>query len=301
MLSETRAASKPACRTGGSCASPPAGVLSAVAPGEAPLSTTPEPAKRAARGGGWTLLLLALLVVWSLQSSGVDFGALLQGRDEGWRLVQGFLRPDLSGEFLSRVGWAIMETIQISIASLFLATLLAAPLALLIAKNVAAPAFLRCAARYLASSMRATPELLLALVFVATVGLGPAAGVFAIALHGGGLLAKLWAEQFEGVDPSPIEAMRLTGGSRSAIALLAVIPAARNGLASLVLYQWECNIRTAVVVGFVGAGGIGEALLIALRLFRYNELSTLLIAVVGLTICVDFISRTARRRLGAAA
>ena len=92
----------------------------------------------------------------------------------------------------------------------------------------------------------------------------------------------------------------MTGAGRVGTALLAIVPQARTGLVSLVLYQWECNIRTATVVGFVGAGGIGQALDISLRLFRYAELSTLVLSVLALILAVDGLSRLARRRLGAA-
>src|SRR5687768_7270142 len=124
------------------------------------------------------------------------------------------------------------------------------------------------------------PELLWALLFVATVGLGPAAGVYAITLHAAGLLAKLCSEQLEAVDSAPVEAMRLTGASRTATALLGIFPQARANIASQLLYQWECNIRSSVVIGFVGAGGIGQALGIAMNLFRYEEMATLLVAVL---------------------
>ena len=91
------------------------------------------------------------------------------------------------------------------------------------------------------------PELIWALVLVTVVGLGPAAGTVAVALHGVGLLAKLWSEQLDGVDPRPVEAVRLTGASHAATLALAVVPQARPGLLSLLLYQLECNVRTATV------------------------------------------------------
>jgi phosphonate transport system permease protein len=226
---------------------------------------------------------------------------LIEERAGAARLLRGFANPDLSPEFLAIVARAAIETMAIAIAGLALSCGIGLPLAVLIAANVDAPRWLRRTARTTGAVLRGIPELLWALVFVAAVGLGPAAGVFAIALHGSGLLAKLCSEQLEAVDPAPVEAVRLTGASRSATALLATIPQARTGLTSLVLYQWECNIRTATVVGFVGAGGIGQALDISLRLFRYDELSTLVLAVLLLILGVDALSRVVRRRLGAAA
>lgn len=259
----------------------------------------PPPAARPLRRWS-TVTLVVVAVIASFAATDVGIGPLIEGRAGAARLLRGFTDPDLSAEFLAIVGRAAAETMAIAMAGLAIACAIGLPLAVLIAANVDAPRWVRRAARTTAATLRGIPELLWALVFVAAVGLGPAAGVFAIALHGAGLLAKLCSEQLEAVDPAPVEAVRLTGASRSATVLLATIPQARTGLTSLVLYQWECNIRTATVVGFVGAGGIGQALDISLRLFRYDELSTLVIAVLVLILGVDALSRVVRRRMGAA-
>jgi len=267
--------------------------------------TPPPPAwsggrrRRATRLLVWGGVLAA--VAWSLAGTGVGAGSLVDGRSGAARLLRGLIPPDMSGELLTRVGEAIVETVQISISGLVLGAVLGIPMAVLIAGNVGAPSWLAAAVRLTAAGLRGVPELLWALLFVATVGLGPAAGAYAIGLHAAGLLAKLCSEQLEAVDPAPVEAMRVTGASSLATTLLAIIPQARNGLASLLLYQWECNIRSSAVVGFVGAGGIGQALGIALRLFRYHELATLLAAVLLLVLVVDRLSRRLRRAMGAAA
>jgi phosphonate transport system permease protein len=225
---------------------------------------------------------------------------VVSGREGGLRLIRGFLEPDLSASFLTHVGSAILETAQIAIAGLLLAAVIGLPIAGVLAGNVGAPPALRMAARAGAAVFRGVPDLLWALGFVATNGPAPAAGTFAIAIHGAGLLAKLGAEQLEAVDPAPVEAMRLTGASRLATAAFAIVPQARAGLASLLLYQGECNVRTSTVLGFVGAGGIGQELAVSLKLFRYDELSTLVLAVLATIFLVDLLSRGVRRRLGAA-
>jgi phosphonate transport system permease protein len=214
-------------------------------------------------------------------------------------MVSGLLPPDVSPELLGRLGTASLETAQISIASLILGTVLGLPLALLIAGNIEAPRWSSALARIAATTLRSVHELLWALIFVATVGLGPTAGVYAISVHSAGVIAKLCSEQLEAVDPAPVEAMRLTGGSRLVCALLGVVPQARANVTSQLLYQWECNVRSSIVVGFVGAGGIGEALGIALRLFRYQELATLICAVLVIVAAVDQISRVVRAHVGA--
>ncbi|MGQ0841945.1 phosphonate ABC transporter, permease protein PhnE [Actinokineospora sp.] len=241
-----------------------------------------------------------IVLVWSVQGTGISLGALVDGREGGLRLLRGFLRPDLTWTFLADVGAAVLQTVQVSLAGLVLAAPIGLGAALLIAGNVGAPAWMRSTARTGAAVLRGVPDLLWALLFVATIGPGPAAGALAIAVHGAGLLAKLGAEQLEAVDPAPVEAVRLTGAGRGATAALAIVPQARAGLFSLLLYQWECNIRTSTVLGFVGAGGIGQELAISLKLFRYDELSTLIIAVLAMILIVDLFSRVIRRRMGAA-
>jgi phosphonate transport system permease protein len=213
--------------------------------------------------------------------TGVSPTALIAGRAGGLRLIGGFAHPQLSAAFLAHVGAAIVEAAQIAITGLFLAAAIGLPTAVLLAANVAAPPVLRLAARAGAAMLRGIPDLPWALLFVATIGPGPAAGTLAVAIHGAGLLAKLGAEQLEAVDPAPVEALRLTGAGRPATALFAIVPQACAGLASLLLYQAECNIRTSTVLGFVGAGGIGQELALSLKLFRYDELSTLVLAVLA--------------------
>lgn len=244
--------------------------------------------------------VVVLLAVWSLQATSVGVRSLLSGREGAAKMIGGLFPPDLDAQLLRSLGSASLETVQISLASLVVGAVLGLPLALLIAGNVEAPGIVAGAARLLATTLRSVHELLWALIFVATIGLGSAAGVYAIGLHSAGVVAKLCSEQLEAVDAAPVEAMRLTGGSRTTCALLGVVPQARANLISQLLYQWECNMRSSVVVGFVGAGGIGEALGISLRLFRYQELATLICAVILLVAAVDRVSRAVRARVGAA-
>jgi phosphonate transport system permease protein len=250
----------------------------------------------------WTVGLATVAVlVWAVQGTELSPRALAEGSTGARALLRGLASPDLSAEFLRVCLDAVLQTAQISIAGLLLAATVGMPLALLLARNVDAPAVVRGAVRLLAAGLRGVPDLLWALLFVAMIGPGPAAGVLAVAIHGAGMLAKLGAEQLEAVKPAPIEALRLTGANRTSVAVLGVVPEARANLASLLLYQWECNVRTSTVLGFVGAGGIGQELAVSLRLFRYDELSTLVLAVLALILVVDLLSRLIRRRLGAAA
>src|SRR5918999_3867851 len=161
----------------------------------------PPPGRSAAHRRGrnparWaTTALVALVLGWAVTGTGVEPGALIEGREGGFRMLRAFAHPDLSPEFLQQVGGAVVETVQISLTGLLFAVVLAVPTVALLAGNIGGPPALRAAARMFAAMLRGVPDLLWALLFVATIGPGPAAGALAIALHGGGLLAKLGAEQ----------------------------------------------------------------------------------------------------------
>ena len=245
-------------------------------------------------GGGLGLLVLAL---WAAHGAGL--GALASLDVQGAQALRGVLRPDVEPAVLRDVARAAVQTLQIALAGLLLSALAAAPLAVLLAGSTRAPRPVRALARLLTAGLRGIPELVYALVFVAVVGLGPAAGTLAVAVHGAGLLGKLWGEQLEAVEERPVRALRLTGASRTAVLLLAVLPQARPGLLSLLLYQLECNVRTATVLGIVGAGGLGQAIDLSLRLFDYGQLGTLLVTVLALVLGVDAVSRRLRGRWGA--
>ena len=129
----------------------------------------------------------------------------------------------------------------------------------------------------------------------------PVAGVYpgalALGLPAAGSLGKLWAGKMAAVDDGPVEAVRLLGAGRTALGVLAVFPQARQNLLSLTLYQWECNVRAAAIVGFVGAGGIGQDLDVSIRLFRYSQASVLILAILVLVAVADGTGALIRRSL----
>ncbi|GAB4266695.1 MAG: hypothetical protein Kow00111_18790 [Thermincola ferriacetica] len=139
--------------------------------------------------------------------------------------------------------------------------------------------------------------MLWALIFVVAVGLGPFPGVLALAAHSTGVLGKLYAEILESVDQRLVETGRATGASELAILLFVKIPASLPVLLSYTLFRWECNMRAATVLGFVGAGGIGTQLTISMQLFAYDEVSTLVLAILGLIFLVDIVGQVIRTRI----
>ncbi len=261
------------------------------------MTTVPlaRPRRPLSRWGGG--LGVAALLLWAAHGAGL--GTLPSLDLGGARALRGVLQPDVDAAVLRDVARAAAQTLQIAVAGLLLSALAAAPLALLLAGASRAPRAVRAGARLVTAALRGIPELVYALVFVAVLGLGPAAGTLAVAVHGAGLLGKLWAEQLEAVDDRPVQAVRLSGASRPAVLLLGVLPQARPGLLSLLLYQLECNVRTATVLGIVGAGGLGQAIDLSLRLFDYGQLGTLILTVLALVLGVDAVSRWLRGRWGA--
>lgn len=190
------------------------------------------PPRRASRWRRATGTVVTLLVLgWAFVGVGVSPAAIATGWSGGVDLAAKLFHPDFTAEYLAIVGHALVETIQMSVVGLAIAALIGFPLSILIAGNSQAPPVLRSGARWTAAFLRGVPDLLWALLLVAALGPGPAAGALALGIHGGGMLAKLGAEQFEAVDPRPVEALRLMGAGRVAVSFLAVIPQAAAGCA----------------------------------------------------------------------
>jgi phosphonate transport system permease protein len=199
----------------------------------------------------------------------------------------------------------------ISIAGTVLAFLLAVPLALAALRlrgeetsraAVGTPSWLTRwsvygLARGFLNLARSIPELVWALIFVVAVGLGPFPGVLALAVHSAGILGKLYSELLESVDQRIVESARATGAGETAVTLLVRVPLALPILLSYTLFRWECNMRAATVLGFVGAGGIGTQLSISMKLFRYDEVLTLALGILILVTLVDIVGSIARARI----
>jgi phosphonate transport system permease protein len=228
--------------------------------------------------------------------------------------VSNMFPPDVSPALLRAVAWGTLETLAIS----FLGTCLAVVLAALLLGSatrtlVAGQAFSEVTSRALAQRLmpmllyggargllnifRSIPELIWALLFIFVVGLGPFAGVLALGVHTSGVLGRLFAEVLENVDRRPCEALQASGANRLQLFCYGMLPQALPELVSFALYRWEVNIRAAAVLGFVGAGGLGQQLFIALNLFLHQQLLTLIAAVFLLVTVVDLCSAWLRRIL----
>ncbi len=236
-----------------------------------------------------------------------------QGQQTLLSFLSGMFPPELSWEFLRLAVPAVVETVQISVMGTALAVLVGFPFGLVAAGTLmwAGPLHeagfssarrlggfvLYVLARALLSVMRAIPELVWALMFVRAVGLGAFAGVLAIGVSYGGILGKVYSEILEAVDPAALEALQATGASRIQVFFYAVLPQAFPQLLSYTLYRWECALRAAAVMGFVGAGGIGQQVEISMRMFRFQEVLTLIGFLAVLVAALDALSARVRKKV----
>ena len=189
-----------------------------------------------------------------------------------------------------------LETLQMAIAGTALAIVLAAPLGLLAARNVTPHPALYWGARGLLNVLRGINEFVFALIFVAAVGLGPFPGVLALAVHTAGMLGKFYGETIEAVDMAPIEGVQATGAGRLQTIRFAILPQIMPAVVAFNLYRFEVAVRSATVLGLVGAGGLGFALMANMRLFKYQEVATILLLILALVALTDFISTRVRKR-----
>jgi phosphonate transport system permease protein len=179
------------------------------------------------------------------------------------------------------------ETILISYVGTLIGAVFAFALNFFAAENTSPAPWLRFTVRRLLEFARTVPGIVFALIFVIAFGLGPMAGVLAIAIHSTGALGKQFAEIVENADMKPVEGVRATGASWLSCMRFAVLPQVAAGYASYALLRFEINVREASVMGFVGAGGIGQELVVAVRKFYYSDVSAILIMIVITVFCID--------------
>lgn len=189
------------------------------------------------------------------------------------------------------------ETVAIATVGTTVATLLAFPLSVFIARNVTPSPMLSLPVRWAVNAFRGIDTVIFALLFVAAVGLGPFAGVLGMVVHSLGVIAKLNAEAIETLPVAPLEAAALSGANGTKVVTYAMLPAVLPNLASVSLYVWEANVRTSTILGIVGAGGIGIEIKAAIDLLDFQKLLTLSLIVLVMVTAIDQLSAWLRRKL----
>ena len=268
-----------------------------------------------ARRSWWLAVVLATAIALAWKYAQVSPQVLFQRATlhELTRFLAQSVPPDFSWSFLGTVAHAGLVTVATAIASTILSVLFGVPLAVLACASlwrtgpIAASAgagwrarvlqMLSVLVRSLLGFLRAVPDLLWALLLVAALGLGPLAGTIALAISYTGVLGRVYAEVFDAVEAQPVEALLSTGASRVQIFITAIWPQALPNLVAYTLYSFECCVRAAAVLGFVGAGGIGYEISLSMRMFDYRQVSTLLLAFLLILSLTDLISRALRRSL----
>jgi phosphonate transport system permease protein len=207
---------------------------------------------------------------------------------------QAFLRPDFA-QWRLYVG-QMWLTVQIALWGTVLAVVIAIPFGLACSRNLA-PLWLQQPVRLLMNLLRSVPDLVIGTLFIVAVGLGPFAGVMALALNTGGVLAKLFSEAVESIDKAPMEGVRATGATRLQEVAWGVIPQVAPLWTSYALYRFESNARSATVLGLIGAGGIGQLLFEELNAFAYSQVAAIAVVIVVAVSLIDLLSQAMRSRL----
>ncbi len=198
---------------------------------------------------------------------------------------------------LDKWGLLLFETAQMAALATLMGAAVALVLAFPAAKNLGLPDWVNATCRRLLEATRTVPEIVFALIFVWAFGVGALAGILAIALHTAGALGKLFADAMENIEMRPWEGVRASGGSWFQACRYAVLPAALPDLLSYAMLRFEINLRSASVIGFVGAGGIGEELYKVISFNYYEEISAIIVLVILAVVCIDLLSEKLRRRV----
>jgi phosphonate transport system permease protein len=247
----------------------------------------------------WPLLVLAEFKPWTLLSP--------ESLRPTLHFLGDFFPPKLEPDFLLLVARETWRTVAIATVGIVLALGWAIPLALIAARPLSisalsgrmarVPAVVSQAVRWLLMVLRSVPELIWALIFVRVVGLGPTSGVLAIALTYAGMLGKVYADILESSDAQPTQNLLRNGSGRLQAFFYGLLPHSATELTSYTVYRWECAIRSSAVLGFVGAGGLGQQMDASMKMFNGSEVATLLLVFMALVWLADLASSLLRKSL----
>ncbi len=259
-------------------------------------ATTADALRRDPRRSLWQLLawgVVLAVLAWSWRGAEMNPWALVEDGGNMWTFARDFFPPNFHDwDFYLK---EMVVTIQIAVWGTALAVVCAVPFGILSSENLV-PWWVYQPVRRLMDAFRAINEMVFAMLFVVAVGLGPFAGVLALFVHTTGILAKLFSEAVEAIEPGPVEGVRATGASALQDIIYGVIPQVLPLWISYALYRFESNVRSATVVGMVGAGGIGVVLWEYIRGFYFAETAAVMIIIVVTVSLLDLLSQWIRKR-----
>jgi phosphonate transport system permease protein len=266
----------------------------------APVPGTPlPPPPRRLPGVRMLALVVAVLVVHALAVDDTEFS--LDTLVKGWHGFVDFFEHAVPDTSWSQTLLPGIEACRVTFDIGLLGTTLAIPGAALAAfcgsRTTTPGRGAYQAARWFMSTLRAVPEVVYALIFVTAVGLGPFPGTLALIVHNVGVMGKLWSEAMDEVDQGPIDALRTNGAGRIQVVLHGVVPAVVPQLVGLLFYRLDVNVRASLVLGLVGAGGVGFLINNSVQYFRFDQMMSYILIVLAMIIIVDQVSATVRRRI----
>lgn len=263
------------------------------------------------------MLVFVLIVVKSWNDTEMNISFLIDGGKYMHEYIMGnpeiedsgFFPPNLNSRDLINYSLAMLETIQMAVIALVLSIIVAVPLSYMCSRNILnilipgktpfhefIKKVIYGSATFVANVFRSINEIIWALIFVSAVGLGPMAGILALGIHTAGVMCKLLSEGNEAIDPGPVEALTTTGAGFIKVLVFAVIPQTMPHFISMALYRFESDVRSASILGFVGAGGIGFYLFDKMRAFENNDVCTIIIIIVITVWALDKLSSVIRKR-----
>jgi phosphonate transport system permease protein len=251
---------------------------------------------RLRRAALWAVF--ALLFGWCLYDFDVSPARIWEGLGRLGRVLSFMFPPHIwtTWQEFADIGKGLMETLSMAFLGTFLGAAFAFPLSFLGAKNINRLPFLRFGVRRGFDIIRAFETLILALIFIRAFGLGPLAGVLAIAVGEIGVLAKLYAEAIENTSTKPVDGVVASGGSRTQSIRFAVMPQVMPVLLSITLYNFESNVRSGTILGIVGAGGIGFLLADRITAYRWDEAWSIIFLIIAMVYIIDWLSGLVRAR-----
>lgn len=254
----------------------------------------------AGRPNPWPARLGSALLVVLMLYAAIAFGLLGTKFLDGLPRLAGaaaMMLPPKGWQHLPEWLWALAETVAMALIGTLLGALAAVPLGFACARNTLPLRLLQFGCRRFADSLRSLDHLIWAIVFVRAVGLGPLAGIMAIAVVDAGTLAKLYSEAIENTDRKPLEGARSAGASGMETIRWGLLPQVLPNMLAAALYMWESNTRSATILGIVGAGGIGYQLSDRLRVYDWGEASTIILLILIAVYAIDLVSARLRRRI----
>ncbi|MEO1292594.1 MAG: phosphonate ABC transporter, permease protein PhnE [Pseudomonadota bacterium] len=255
---------------------------------------------RVEQPSGLAFLIYALslaFIVWCFAGAGFSIDKVISSPPRFADFIDRAFPPNTDPEVLTRLGWKMVETLQIALAGAVLGVILSVPIALLAARDLIVGRWVTEITRTILGFIRAVPDIAWALVFVVAVGLGPFAGMLAIMVDTIGFCGRFFADDMEAADKGPAEALTATGARKIDVVACATIPASMPAFISTSLYALEKAVRSSTILGLVGAGGIGIELKVGFDLFDYPTAMTVILMIAVVVIAIEQLSGWTRRRI----